>query len=186
MKKELPRQTLHVVLGLVFLGLLYILPFNQAAAGIALIAGLGFLLSFLIKVRWVKNKQLEYIIGVVQRGEKVNITGEPALWFAIGCLVALALVPEPSIALGAVAVLTFGDAAATIVGKKFGRTQLKEKRTLEGSIAGIIVGTLVLLPFFPLEAAIPAAFLGMLAEYLPIDDNVGIPVVVALVLAFFL
>ena len=62
MKKELPRQTLHVGLGVIFLALLYLLPFNQAAAGIALIAGLGFLLSFMIKVRWVKSKQLEYLV----------------------------------------------------------------------------------------------------------------------------
>jgi dolichol kinase len=87
------------------------------------------------------------------------------------------------IALTAITVLTFGDAASTIIGLKFGKIKFKGK-TIEGFIAGTIISFIPVYlilgnPFL----ALIASFIGMLAELiLPIDDSLTIPLSVGIVL----
>lgn len=186
MKIEFRRQFVHVVLGLVFIALMYFLEFNQAVLTIGVISLAGFVLSLLIKKGLVKSSLLDSIIGAVTRKHEIRITGEPALWFALGTMLTILFFPVKSIVIGALIVLTFGDATSTIVGKKLGKIRLKGNRTFEGSIAGIIIATLLLTPFFSLQTAFIAAFLGMLSEYFPFNDNVTMPLVAAIVLAILL
>ena len=53
---------------------------------------------------------------------------------------------------------------------------------MEGTVGGIIVATIPLLLLFPIHISLITATLGMLAELLPIDDNIGIPHIAATVL----
>ena len=81
------------------------------------------------------------------------------------------------------AALTFGDGFSTIVGRAAGKKTIVEGRTLEGTLAGIAAAFLSLLVFFPPETALAAALFGMLAEYLPVNDNFSIPLASGAVLA---
>ena len=73
----------------------------------------------------------------------------------------------------------------TIVGVRFGRTRIWNGKSWEGTLAGIIITILVLLPFLTLPGAVAIAVVAGLIELLsPVDDNLVIPVAVCVALAF--
>ncbi len=102
----------------------------------------------------------------------------------VGALLA-AIAPRP-IAATALAYLAVGDAAAALVGRRFGRRRLGAK-SLEGSLACFAcclgLGALAL-PQHP-AAILGGAVAATLAEALPlpVDDNLSVPLVGAAVLA---
>jgi dolichol kinase len=72
------------------------------------------------------------------------------------------------------------------VGKRFGKIKLpfQEHKTLEGSLAFLLVGFLVSLTQISLLPALFGALSGALTEaYSPIDDNLTIPIVAGLVMS---
>lgn len=111
-----------------------------------------------------------------------------ATWYT-SALFGLTLTGSISLMVVPVAVLAFGDPAAGILGRKFGRTPLVHGRSLEGTSAFVLVGTLAgavalslarpelgLLPVVVI--AFVAAVCGALAELFSrsIDDNLSVPV----------
>lgn len=115
-----------------------------------------------------------------------------ATWYTTSLLV-LALLFDRAAGVTALAVLGFGDPAAALVGKRFGRTRLVNGRSLEGSLAFVVVGTVAALavlvtwyaaltPGATLAVAVAAAVFGAVAELLArrIDDNIAIPVAAAI------
>lgn len=90
-----------------------------------------------------------------------------------------------------VVVCGFGDPAAALIGRKFGRLHIAGGRTLEGTTAFVVVGGaatwLLLALYLPhisasqgAVIAVLAALCGALAElFAPVDDNLSIPVVSA-------
>ena len=97
---------------------------------------------------------------------------------------------DPICAAAGMAVLMTADAAAALIGRKFGKHKLVNGKSLEGTAAFVLTGTLAagvcfisvgtfsLLPF-----ALPAVILAALAELfqkqLKVDDNFSIPLVTA-------
>lgn len=77
------------------------------------------------------------------------------------------------IAIGAITVATVGDALAAIIGKSFGRHRFKNGKSVEGSLAYLISGLMILWPLVGLPIAVIGSLAGMLAEFynLPPDDN---------------
>jgi len=177
------RQAIHLVLGLLFIYLA--LSFGTApalrAAIIVFIA--GSVLSFLI-LRGLNFPFINRILGHVQRQrEQGKLPGISAMHLMLGIIIALFVFPLNA-AVAGLAVLTFGDAAATLAGGAFGRHKTIGERTVEGTAAGIAAAFIALLFLTtPLNAAIVACA-GMLAEYLPIDDSYGIPAVAGLAMLF--
>ena len=91
-----------------------------------------------------------------------------------------------AIANAAILILLFGDSASTLIGKKYGKISwpFKNHKTVEGSLAFVIIGFLVALTQLPLLPAFLGAFAGSLTEaYSPIDDNIPIPLVAAAVMS---
>lgn len=88
-----------------------------------------------------------------------------------------------AIAIAAVLMLILGDGAAAIVGIKWGKTRLRERRTLGGSLALFLVaflaGLLVVSPKLALIGAIVAACV----ELLPLNDNLSIPIFAGLAMS---
>lgn len=114
-----------------------------------------------------------------------------ATWFTVG-LLALAAADVPAASAVALATLGFGDPAAAIVGRRFGRTRLLHGRTLEGSAACAAVGGVAgllalraLFPHLPVGASVAASFAGAgagaAAEVISrrVDDNLAIPLTAA-------
>lgn len=112
-------------------------------------------------------------------------------WYATA-LLGLAFLTTPMTCALAVMVLGIGDPMAAVIGRRFGRTKLASGRSLEGSLAFVISGTLgawgMLAVCYPAEApmaalalAMGASLAGALAELLVrrIDDNLAIPLAAA-------
>ncbi len=116
--------------------------------------------------------------------EQWGFATSPAL-FALGIVLALTLVPPPT-GYAAIAILTLGDGTARLVGKTRGRRAIpynKAKR-LEGTGAGTVAATLAALLFVPPPQAVAAAVSSMVVETLPlpVNDNILIPLVAAVVI----
>ncbi len=184
MMKEFFRQAMHIMLGSACIALFYFLPKESAIISLFLILFLGGLVSY----AHMHIKALPFIkeiISFAQRKEESQAAGIAALNFALaGLLTAIIFYPlEVKITLGALAVLTFGDGFSTIIGKAFGKTKLAAGRSLEGTVAGIAAACVALSFFFPLQIAVPVAVVGMVAEFLPINDNYSVPMAAGIILA---
>lgn len=77
--------------------------------------------------------------------------------------------------------LMISDAMGALVGRFIGRIQIAENRTLEGSLAFLISGLIVVyfVPGTRFEIAIPGAIVASLVEIFirQIDDNIAIPLI---------
>lgn len=114
-----------------------------------------------------------------------------ASWYALALMLLALFVPPVGCAVGVV-VLGFGDPFAAIIGRRFGRTRLPGGRSLEGSLAFVVAGTLMSLPVLllghqlpvgvALGVAVTGASAGALAEVLSgrLDDNFTIPLIAGL------
>ena len=138
----------------------------------------------LLRLRWEKlGRWLQPRLGASLRpGEKRGLTSTHYLTVA-ACFLAWWL-PEGAAA-AALAMPIVGDAAAAVVGRRFGRTRFGAK-SLEGSaacFAGCMLGGALFLPSEPLALA-AAALAATVVEALPLplDDNLSVPLVAALVL----
>jgi dolichol kinase len=119
-----------------------------------------------------------------------------ATWYGTAML-CLALLGDARIASVAVIVLGVADPAAALVGRRWGRIRLLNGRTLEGSLAFIVSGSVVagatLSIFYPaipthsvLVVSLVASVVGAAVELVcrRIDDNLAIPVGIGLVLVY--
>ncbi|MFH1400236.1 MAG: phosphatase PAP2 family protein [Nanoarchaeota archaeon] len=186
---EVKRQIFHIFNGTV---IVMLLKLNYIAMrGVIILLVFGIALSFLYSRR--PNSLIEWFLRNFDRSHRVP--GYGAITFFVGILATLVLFGggglygHPSdVALASIMILTFGDAAATIVGKSIGRVPnpLNRKKTVEGSIAGIIFGAAGALFFVPLLPAIAAAVVAMTLEAvksLKIDDNIVVPLAAGIVLS---
>ena len=72
----------------------------------------------------------------------------------------------------------------TIAGLSLGRHRIYNGKSWEGTTAGIVVTTIVLLAFMSLTGAVAVAVLAGIIELVsPVDDNLVIPVAVSAFLA---
>lgn len=132
-----------------------------------------------------KERVMRFFSAIAHPHEYDKINS--ATWYGVALLL-LSLMPLP-LGIIAVAVLGFGDPAAALVGRKFGRIKVPGNRTLEGSLTFFAVGTLAawsaLAVMHPLAdlgstlivsaSAAACGAVGELAGKFP-DDNLTIPV----------
>ena len=92
--------------------------------------------------------------------------------------------PYESAVLAAILVLAFGDSFSTAFGIIFGEMKIAKNRTAEGSFAGLIAAFLICKTLVIPQMALIAAVIGTLVDWLnlPIDDNLTIPLFVAIAL----
>lgn len=111
-----------------------------------------------------------------------------ATWY-VSALLLLSLTFEPIVCTSALAVLGVGDPVAALIGKRFGRLRFENGRSVEGTAAFFVSGTLaalIALTVFHadlsltlrLSIAAAAALTGGVTELVSrrLDDNLGIPV----------
>ena len=113
--------------------------------------------------------------------------------FLLSSFIVIALFPKP-IAIVSMLCLAFGDVAACMIGLRFGKDKIFQKKSLQGSIACFVVCFLIMLAFLiahqvSSNALVVIALVGGLAATLgeliavkPLDDNFTIPVVTASIL----
>ncbi len=184
---EFRRQTMHILLGLLIIFLaLFDSNFTVWLLFFALI--FGFFLSFLqAKFNF---KIFALILDRFEREKyKRRFPFRGTLFFLVGGLLALKLFSF-NIALASIAILTFADSVSHLVGK-FGnkKNPLDQRKNIEGTLIGIVTGTIAASFFVPLVWAFLASLAAMIAETLSfklqeedVDDNVIIPLVAGTVI----
>ena len=131
----------------------------------------------------------DFLMGIMGRIAHPHETWRvnSATWYATACVI-LASMWDLKVATVGLAVLGFADPAAAIVGRRYGRIELFNGRTLEGSLTFLVVGTMIsglwLMAVWSLSAgfawkmALLGSLFGCIAELFSrrIDDNLSIPV----------
>ncbi len=181
MKREVARQLLHLLLGFLVIELLILFGKPVALASTVLILFLGLIISLLL-ANGIKVPFFHGVVRHVQRRHETRLPGKAAIMFIIAAIFTLLLfyLPDYKVAFAALIVLSVGDSFSSIFGTACGKTRIIKGRTLEGTAAGIVFSfAFLVLVFSPYKAFLVALF-GMLAEYLPFDDNFTIPMAAGL------
>jgi phytol kinase len=177
--QELTRKLIDLVFGLGIAGMVLVLDHTTATAILAGGLFFGIILVDLI-LRGYKIPALSDLVNYVDRCDP--LPGKGALYFAISALACVVLFSKPVVipALLSLAVL---DGVATIAGTRFGRNRIYNGKSLEGTIAAIIVTFLVLLLVLPAPGALVVAVVaGIIEMFSPVDDNLVIPVSICILL----
>ncbi len=193
--KELHRQIMHIIIGLITVGLIYFNIFRPFTIFLLLIVGI--LTSFLAKR--IRLPVISTFLDIFERDEQMKkFPGRGVIFFFVGVLLVLQLFPL-DIALASVMVLALGDSLSHIVGARYGEIKnifnIRSPKLLEGTIVGAIAGFSGALIFVSIPEAFFGAFLAMVAEVVQIDlnnrqvdDNLIVPLVAgtAMVLVRFI
>ncbi len=170
---ETRRKVFHL-----FALLLWLIPLGFFPRGLSLFVFLIVIainLAIVLKL-WEDRLGFYYrLIYSLEREKNFSKPGIQALWANLGIFsVFLLFGKEPAIV--SVVVLAVGDAFASMVGMRYGRTRMGSK-SLEGSIAFFLSTFLVLLPFLGLWKAFLICSFSAIVEALPIsvDDNFSVP-----------
>ena len=185
MKAELRRQFIHFLFGSFFIAFIALYGIELTFPVIAIAFAFGLMASYAIK-KGARIPILWQIVQKVERDYERHLPGKGALLFFLGAIITILLFLQQRIVLGALCVAVYGDAASTVFGLKFGKHKIAGKKTLEGTIGGILASAAFLLFLFQWPVAMAAAVIGMLAELLPFDDNFTIPIAVGLTLTILI
>lgn len=180
MEKELWRQLIHAS-GVFIVVLSYFLPPTQL-----IILCVAIVVFVQIVFRLDHSCNIPFFSTILRQTKRKD-DERGFVYFFIGIIITLYFFQfNMNIANAAILILLFGDSASTLIGKRFGKIKLpfQSHKTLEGSLAFLVVGFLVSLTQLPLMPAFVGALAGTLTEaYSPIDDNIPIPLVSALVMS---
>lgn len=184
------RNVFHVGSALVALLVLVLAPwpsFPTLLSGV--LCGAAWSLEIARRKSSRANDRLMRFFGAVAHAHERHRVNS-STWYLTALLLLSALV-EPAVSAIAVAVLGFGDPAAALIGRRFGRIRLRAGRSLEGSCGFVAAASLVafavasaLLPgtfAVHLIIAVVAGVTGAVVEMFStsVDDNLTIPLAVA-------
>ncbi len=184
------RNVFHMIGATSVLFLLSIMPGRPWIIGAALSITIpAWIVEYLRRSRPRFNDWMMWVFGPVAHAHE-RFRANSASWYATAMTILAFTAPTPAAMMG-VAVLGFGDPFAAIVGRRLGRTPIRDGRTLEGSLAfvafGWAAGVAALAAFAPgvedrVVVALVAAVFGALAELFSygLDDNLTIPLGAAL------
>lgn len=179
MKRELARKAIHVSSTAVPL-LVWLLPRPVAIALLVPVAVLALAIDLARhRIRPFRYHFLRRTRTMLRHHERHGLAG--ATWMAVAYAAAVVLFPR-EVAVAAMLFNGLGDAAAALVGKRWGRRRTAWGKSWEGFAAGLAVNALVALgvsmltPGFPLGAALLGAVIAAAVELapLPLDDNVRV------------
>jgi len=116
-----------------------------------------------------------FTLKMSRSGEDAHLILRP-VYLAVGIVLTLLLFPS-AIAYAAIVIVAVADPVAAYMGTRFGRTHIRNKKTLEGSLAGLTVSFLLAsLIVTPAEAFLGAVG-GMVMELVDFpDDNLSMPI----------
>jgi len=174
------RQLMHLFFGLLIAAFIWVVPQDFATAVMATVLLITAVLSELL-VKGHKIPLISWIVGGLERD--VILPAKGTLIFFLGTLFCLVIFPK-EIVVPAFVVLSILDSVSTSVGVAAGRHKIYGKKSLEGTLAGMMAAFVALLVFLPVPVALGTAVLAGLVElFSPVDDNITIPVSVCLILS---
>ncbi len=178
--REIVRQLIHLCSGLGIAAMVLFLDHAVVLAVLStgLLAGVV-LVDLILRGHWIP-----VISPLVQYGDRCDpLPGKGAFFFGVSTLACVVLFPV-TIVVPALVALSVLDSVTTLAGIRFGRHRIHNGKSWEGTLSGIVVTVLFLLPFLAVPGALLAAVVaGILELFSPVDDNLVIPVGVCLLLA---
>ncbi|MDD5317181.1 MAG: phosphatase PAP2 family protein [Candidatus ainarchaeum sp.] len=172
---EVMRNAVHAGFGsaVVLAALSFGVAWTETLLFSALVLGM---VSMHYRMRGIPQPALDWLFDLLERPRVIPAKG--AFMYAFGVLLALSFLPAPE-ALAVIAVLAWGDSAATVAGKALGGPEWPHNRgkSVAGSAAFAVFGALAAYPLAG-PVAVPLALACALVETigLGIDDNLLIPV----------
>ncbi len=144
---------------------------------------LGIFTGILFTDAILRGYRIPVISGLVDSLERREaLPGRGALTFAVSSLFCVIFF-EKAVVVPAIIALAVLDGTATIIGYYFGRRKIINGKTIEGTLAGMALCFLALMPFLPaIEATFAVFVAGMVELFSPLDDNLLIPVSVCVLL----
>jgi dolichol kinase len=178
--REIVRQLIHLCFGL---GIAAMVLFVDHAVVLAVMAG-GLLIGVVLVDLILRGHRIPVLSPLVQYGDRSDpLPGKGAFFFAVSALACIILFPV-SLVVPALVALAVLDSVTTLAGVQFGRHRIYNGKSWEGTLSGIVVTVLVLLPFLTLPGAMAASVVaGIIELFSPVDDNLVIPVGVCILLA---
>lgn len=181
------RNILHVSSATFALAVMELAPsWNIAILLASAFAGVGISLEVGRRVSPRVNDFCMWLFGRTAHPHEAHRVNS-ATWYAVAVLV-MALCQQVVPAAIALVVLGVGDPCAAIIGRRYGHVRLVNGRSLEGSLAFVVSGTLAAASFVALVhpqlgfvatlvGAFVGALFGALAELFSrrIDDNFSVP-----------
>lgn len=192
MEREVKRKIVHVLLGIVFVLLIYFDLFE--AIHFVLLFFIGLACSFICK-SGVRIPVMSWFLDRLERAEDLKkMPGKGVITFVAGSGLSVLLFSKRA-ALTAIIVLALADAASFLIGKYFGRYvhPFNPDKHLEGLVAAFIFGIPAALVFLPLARAfIVAAFAAVIETAnirfgrFRVDDNLSVPLATGLITTLLL
>jgi len=186
MKAELVRKCIHILIALVP-GLA---AMNLSHTALLLMGGILFY-TWAEGMRFVgfSTPFISSVTKAVLRKREQDCFALGPVTLGLGALLVLLLFPPKAAAI-AIYVLAFGDSAATLVGKFFGRIRpaFLAGKSIEGSLTCFAASTLCgFLVCGDLKIALAAGIVSMVVEALPLGDfdNLLLPVATGLIVWIF-
>jgi dolichol kinase len=128
------------------------------------------------KIGWIQSI-FKYFFNSMLRSHEMDGKLTGATWVIIGAVITITLFSKP-VAIIALIFMSLGDAAAGLIGQRFGKHKIGDK-TWEGFFGGLIICIIIALnfPYLPLMVSLIGAISAMILELIPIplDDNFIIP-----------
>ncbi|MGA2573817.1 MAG: hypothetical protein ABSF36_06400 [Candidatus Methanomethylicaceae archaeon] len=179
-KRELVRKTFHLTA--ISVPLFYVVFGRDIVIFYTAASLLFFVILEFIRVRAHSIFPLGKTADLIQRqGEKNSIAA--SIYFCVAALGALFFLDERAVVVGLSAAL-IGDAAAALAGTGIGEHKIKSGKTVEGTLAGILVATLIaylLNSNFATIFAVGIVFLVFDLVDFRFDDNFTLPLAIAIV-----
>lgn len=177
--QELTRKLIHLVFGL---GIALMLVVLDSTTATAILAG-GLFFGIILVDLILRGYRLPVFSALVKYVDRCDpLPGKGALYFAISALACVILFSKPVVILALVSLAVL-DGVATIAGTRFGRNRIYNGKSLEGTVAAIIITFLVLLLVMPVPGAfVVAVIAGIIEMFSPVDDNLVIPISICILL----
>ena len=175
MRDEVYRKSIHLAT-IVLPFVVWIVPRAVAIGMLAALTVLALAVEWArFRVTWVRGHFLRLTESMLRPHEHTRLAG--ATYMAVAYLLAAALFPR-RVAVAAMLYNGLGDAAAALVGRRWGRHRASWGKSLEGAAAAFAVclGVGALVPGVPLGAALLGAVFASVLEFLPlpVDDNLRV------------
>ena len=179
MRRELARKVFHVASVAVPLAV-WVLPRRVAVPALVLGAIVAVAVDYArLTFRAPRYWFLRFTRRMLRHHERRKLAG--ATWMALAYAAAALAFPKP-VAVAAMLFNGLGDAAAALVGRRWGRHRTRWGKSWEGCAAGLAVNLAVALAVaaldggVPMLAAVAGAVVAAALEFadLPIDDNVRV------------
>lgn len=182
---KLMRKIVHIIIGIAVLIVLMFYHTDTKEYLVIILSSISLIGLIVDLLRMVFHKfnylLTEKLLPFLFTSNEADGINSATFFFFSAALCTLLF--ERNIAITSIAILTFADSMASIIGTHFGKRKVGIK-TLEGTITFFTIALIICLLYFPLWKSIIVALILSIVELtsVKIDDNLAIPIITGFIL----